>query len=306
MPIVYDGHRWKGSSEAEAMDAMVNDTAVKQDPPTTWLSKHRQFRWFVFDVTFGIVVPVVCLVFDLGVFRSITWSGDRFLGEIQIFAYLAPPVGIAGLSMWLKYGVRMTIWSGFVAAVLFTGVLFAFYIGIQFVLTILNFSTYETTVRFIIAEPKELLRSRLMFEGFLKSLVCAVLGSISFLASGVYLRNAVQAYKSAKQHPHRAGVIRTFLLGLLLSFVIPAVVNWKAGEYVSESIQQIITGDAEVVEAGIERLQNVFWCELDCYIGLESAYENTQDEARREVLADAYREITGRDIQWRTMRWLDD
>ena len=52
----------------------------------------------VFDILFGIVIPILCLVFDPIVFQG---GYLALLGEYSIFAYSMIGLGICSLGLWM-------------------------------------------------------------------------------------------------------------------------------------------------------------------------------------------------------------
>ena len=65
-------------------------------------------RQHVFDVIFGLVMPVVCMIFDPIVFKgSGLFSDEGMLGEVRWFAYTGLAVELIALGVWLQYGERL-------------------------------------------------------------------------------------------------------------------------------------------------------------------------------------------------------
>jgi hypothetical protein len=54
-----------------------------------------------FDLTFGIVLPVLCFVFDPVVFRGWLIGGEGFYGGWQTYAYAVSALEMVALAAWL-------------------------------------------------------------------------------------------------------------------------------------------------------------------------------------------------------------
>ncbi|HXU07982.1 MAG TPA: hypothetical protein VN743_03220, partial [Blastocatellia bacterium] len=61
-------------------------------------------RQVVFDVVFGILMPLVCFYFDPGIIRE---TRSTALGEFSIFIYGFSGVAILTLSVWIFLGDRL-------------------------------------------------------------------------------------------------------------------------------------------------------------------------------------------------------
>jgi hypothetical protein len=236
----------------------------------------RQFRveptlaQVVFDITIGIVLPILCLVFDPLVFRS-GILGAPMAGQFQLFAYAFIAIEIIALAVWLCVGARAGEWCGVLAGIMFAGALFSVAIGI-----------------FLL--PISLL-------GLI--ILVGVLGFTPFLTALIYLRNARRALTAAKSRMPRAALFITLLLGATLALGTPAFAHWRINELVERSLTEVLEGDDSQAAAAARRLQLVGWfdsAELDQVVW---AYAKTTDPQRRERLARAYRKLTGRDIEYR-------
>src|SRR5512140_2734051 len=54
-----------------------------------------------FDVTLGIIVPILCLIFDPVVFQNQLRYGQSILNPIRVLGYTSIALGIVALSLWL-------------------------------------------------------------------------------------------------------------------------------------------------------------------------------------------------------------
>ena len=103
-------------------------------PSNFWV---RQFampatrRQRVFDVIFGMVMPIVCMIFDPIVFKgSEVLSGVGMLSEWQWFAYAGLAVELIALGLWLKYGERLRRWRDVLGGMMLGGAIIAALIGV--------------------------------------------------------------------------------------------------------------------------------------------------------------------------------
>src|SRR5262245_16648108 len=79
---------------------------------------------FLFDALLGLVMPILLLLFDLGVFRDS--AGPPYLGAYKGVGYLATPCFLGILAWWLATH-RL---PRFCAGALTSGALFATVIGL--------------------------------------------------------------------------------------------------------------------------------------------------------------------------------
>ncbi len=103
-------------------------------PTDYWV---RQFtppatrRQRVFDLIFGLVMPVVCMIFDPIVFKgSGLFSGEGILGELRWLVYVGLAVELIALGIWLQYGERLGRWRDVVGGTLLGGAVVAALIGV--------------------------------------------------------------------------------------------------------------------------------------------------------------------------------
>jgi hypothetical protein len=234
----------------------------------------RQFRGeatlaqVIFDITIGMVLPILCLMFDPLVFRS-GISGRPLAGRFQLFAYGFIAIEIIALAVWLCVGSRAGEWRGVLAGIMLAGAIFSVGIGI----CLLPFSLIGLVV------------------------LIGALGFTPFLTAFIYLRNARRALRAASAQMTRAGLSVTLLFGATLAFGVPAFTHWRISRLVEHSLAQVLGADDAQAEAAARRLRHVGWlasAELDQMV---LAYGRATDPQRKERLARAYREITGDDIR---------
>jgi len=235
----------------------------------------------IFDFLFGIVGPMVCLIFDPFVF---TGSRHGFLASplvpYRVLAYLGIGASSLILTLWLVFGTRINTGHGFFAGVLLLGALVAFGIG----LILLPFSVLGLLV------------------------VIGIFGFIPFLTAFVYLRNGLRALCRMRPFhsiPEKTTFASSVILGLAIVAAVPAIAQWQTSRIVSESVQSILTGDAPAVEQGVQHLQTAFWCNRACYDDIVTAYAREHDPGRQAILAKAYWELTGQSIRRALPQFID-
>lgn len=253
---------------------MLTQTDVK---PTFW---RRQFLdnvttpQVIFDVSLGIVLPILCFLFDPIVFTS-SFGGGLFppdLFQYKFLVYLFSTLSILTLSLWLILRSRTGLLSGIIAGILLSGSVCSLLIGIL----ILPLSILGLLV------------------------LIGVFGFTPFFTSFVYLRNSVRAFNAAKTHLSQPKLSALLLLGALLAIGPPVMAHWQINRRITESMNALLRGDIHSAESATQRLRYVGWAvDLDQLVW---AYAKETDQTRKDNLARAYKEITGKDIQTRLVR----
>jgi MFS family permease len=242
---------------------MASDTGIK---------KQRDLG-IAFDVLFGIIAPILCLVFDPGVF---TPSKDNFwrslLSGYRVFAYLGIALGVLAFAVWVFSSSRLSKWRGIFAGIFFAGAVFASVIG----LVLLPFSVIALGLRVFIG----------------------IVGFIPFLTAYVYFSNGLRAIriKLSQEVNHQKPLWGMVILGILIVVSILTLAQWQTSQIVSQSVKSILNGNPQTSEASVQRLKSAFWCTIECYEDILETYTWEKDKLRRDYLATVYQEITGRDI----------
>lgn len=229
------------------------------DPPTT------------FQVIWGLVVPLLALIFDPIVFRNRLGllSDEAGLFErFRVGGYLALGGSILAYAIILCRPPRTLATRTLTAGLLCGATLTAYGFGLALV-------------------PFSILG--LIF-------IIGILGVIPFLAAWAYQRIAVQLLRFGL--PGWYGR-RQFWLGLLLMLVVPLGGQVYATRRIDSASQALIAGQPERRQEAIASLRSAFWCSLSCYDQLVLPYMREGDPDRKVALADAYREITGGSLEMR-------
>jgi hypothetical protein len=82
-----------------------------------------------FDIAFGLVLPVVCFVFDPVVFQGWLMDGDGFYGHWRSYAYTVSALEVVALAAWLLRAGGAGRPPAALGGVLVAGGLFSFVIG---------------------------------------------------------------------------------------------------------------------------------------------------------------------------------
>lgn len=225
-----------------------------------------------FDVTFGIVMPILCLYFDPIVFSS--KYVDALYPNVQFYAYTISALEIVALCAWLCGAGRAGCGPALLAGVLLAGAGFSFVIG----MVILPYSLHGLI------------------------LLLGALGFVPFLTALVYLRNSWRAAGTGL----RGLAVFAFAFGFCFALLLPAVVHVSVTDEVAAALRDVSRGRElsparlKVLRAAAAGSGSVVYDELVW------AYYEERDPTRRARLARAYAEITvGGDIDRRLSSLLD-
>ncbi|MDQ1525279.1 MAG: hypothetical protein QOE47_3203 [Pyrinomonadaceae bacterium] len=224
----------------------------------------------IFDVTIGMVLPILCLVFDPIVFRG-GFFGAPLLGAFKFFAYGLIAIEIAVLGAWLVAGRRAGEWCGVLAGVMLAGAFFSVAVGI-FILPL-------TVIGLAVG--------------------IGALGFTPFVTAFIYWRNARRARLAAAARMTRAALCLTVALGATVPLASPAFAQWRVNRLIERSLSEVLDGDETRAAAAARRLGLLTWLGMGEFDRMARAYGRETDPARKERLARAYRDITGGDIEQR-------
>jgi hypothetical protein len=226
----------------------------------------------VFDLAFGMALPLICLWFDPVVFRTPTAGVGGFLGRYAVFAIVA--IGFAMISLAFSMLIGRP-------AALFAGLLSAF----TLIAALLGVVLLPITCIGVFSSP------------------IAVLGMSPFATAFVFWRNTVRAHRKALLRGREPQVSVYSALGFLVGFVVPlAAQQYVTGE-LSRATEMALSTDPMEAAAGIKELK-LFLPVYDCD-KIVSAYDTEEDAGRRKRFAVVYRELTGDEIEQRLERLRD-
>lgn len=226
-----------------------------------------------FDWIFGVILPIVCFVVDPIVFKGTTF-GTAWLGTFKPFAYVLSFVSVMVTSAWLIWGKKLKGFNAVLAGLFAVGGLISLGIGI----VLLPFSLLGLFV------------------------IIGILGFTPLFTSIVYLRNAVRTYKTAKPFLENKLLINSFILSAVLSFAFPAILNLN----VEKSLDEIKNGNIKTIQYSAQRLRFIApLVDFDVLAEEFASEKNRLNNERRDVLAEAYQQLTGENIESRANRLSD-
>lgn len=150
-------------------------------------SGQRKFDWVV-----GVFLPLICFYFD-----PIVFTKGGILPEFKPFVYVLGPVSIMGMAAWLLWGDRLKWLSGWLAGLFTASSVTSLAVGIALV----PISTMCLLV------------------------IIGVLGYSPLLASIVYGRNAVRAFRAAKVYFDRRTLVHTAAISGMITITVPYVLS---------------------------------------------------------------------------------
>jgi hypothetical protein len=228
-----------------------------------------------FDVTFGILMPVLCFVCDPVVFRGWLMGGRGLYQQYQFYAYTVGALEMVALCAWLFAAGRAGRRPAALAGMLLGGGLFSFLVGFA----ILPYSVVG-----------------LLF------LLVGAFGFVPFLTAFVYLRTGWRAAgavgRAGQGSPGLAAA--ALACGFLFALGAPAATHVSVKNEVAAALADVREG----TELSPERLRALRLAGAAsgpaAYDELVWEYRGESDPARRARLAKAYAEITaGGDIKQR-------
>lgn len=218
-----------------------------------------------FDWAFGVVLPVICFALDPIVFKN-GFAGEAILGVLKPFAYVLSFVSVMTMAAWLVWGAKLKWLNGFLAGLFAVGGVISLAVG-------------------IVLLPLSLLGALVLI---------GILGFTPLFTSIVFLRNATRAFHAAKPFFERRVLINSLMLTAVFSVCLPAVLNIQ----IKRALDEISDGDAQAVRAQAANLKYV--APLTDFSDLPRQYNSgrlNSDEEKRAALAEAYRELTGKNIE---------
>jgi hypothetical protein len=217
-------------------------------------------------IAFGVVLPVVCLALDPVVFRSsnalLSPIGSPVLGAYRVVGYSAAAIGMASLLIWLVLQRSAGLMTGLLAG----GAAFALGLGV----VLLPFTLIGLFV------------------------VVGALGLVPFGTAWVFARQAQAAWRAAAAYrAATAWAAAGFVVACGLPWMLQAL-TWEA---VRSATELAASNDPGEAERGVEQFSRL-WFATDAD-DLAWAFARERNSDRRQRLADAYRRVTGGDVERR-------
>jgi hypothetical protein len=210
----------------------------------------------IFDWAFGIVLPVICCLFDPIVFKGAFSHNGALLGSFKPFVYLLSFVSIVLMMLFLLFGSKLK-WFNAVLAGFFTIV-----------------STISLTIG-VVLFPLSLMG--LLF-------IIGVLGFTPLFAAFAYARNSFIAFNFAKIPLNKTLLWNLVLVSAIFSFAVPYVFNSN----VNEILNNIKDGDSTTIREN----KNLIWY-VSPFVNFDSLTLETCGNSKKE-LREAVYELTGK------------
>jgi hypothetical protein len=190
-----------------------------------------------FDIVFGVVTPLVCLILDPGIFRTGALGNGGWLGYLTWFALLAIPIQIFTLIAWLWFGTAFEPWTGGIAGILLVGGMFAGLIGVLLL-------------------PLSLI-------GLL--LLVGIVGFLPFITAGVFIRNAFRALQPTSTTIADARLLGSLVIGIVIASTVPMIAQAAAQHQWPEletlppypDATSIQTTGYDLIESGLAEEQRI-------------------------------------------------
>ena len=243
----------------------ISDENIADEPRKTFWRRQfqiestraqRKFDWF-----FGVIMPVICFVFDPIVFKG-SGFGTALLGTYKPFAYLLSFVSVMAMSAWLIWGVKLKWLNAFLAGFFLVGGIVSLSIGV------------------------------VLFPFSLMGLIIliGVLGFTPLFSSIVFFRNAFRSFQTAKPFFESGVLIRSFVITAIFSTVIPAIINVE----IKRMMDEMLNGDAETIHARAQILKYV--APITNFDALTFKYSRSRDPQFNEetkALTEEYKNLAG-------------
>jgi len=226
------------------------------------------FPQTIFDVSFGIVLPLLFLIVDPVVFKGGV-AGPPLLARFQLFAYLVSAIEILLFASWLMAGKNLRVISAAMGGAFIAGGLFSLTVGIL----ILPYSIIGLMI------------------------LIGALGFTPFVTSWVYARNGIRALRA--QHDSLFSRLGSAVAAAFLVIALPALVGVYVERVANSSVAMLLNGDSRSAEVAVSRLK---WLPIIPEVNRREwalAYEREESPEKRQLLEMYYKEVTGEDIKLR-------
>lgn len=236
-----------------------------------------------FDITFGLIMPILCLMFDPLFFKS--WFIEYgWFGDFQLFAYGVAAIEIITFVLWMFPRQHPQVIGKVYGSIMLAGGIFSFILG-------------------IILLPFTLI-GMLFIIGFL--------GFVPFLTAFVFWRNGFRAMKHGGWDARRVNPFKAVVLASVFALVAPFFFQWRVWQSTENWIEQIKENRPNARQAKLQmkvfsymtnyttlELKKAYHdvsCESDIEYDCRESYPERYEGGRniqKERLYNAYIEITG-------------
>jgi hypothetical protein len=228
-----------------------------------------------FDLWLGVIAPILCFIIDPIVFTDDFSLVPSELTRYRVFVYVFSALSILALLVFLTRKVRSSPLNAIIAGILLSGALLSLTIGIMILpLSVLGL---------------------LVFIG--------ILGFTPFVTTFVYLRNGVRAVNRAKPRLAPLKLAALMILSAVLAIGPCLLLQQQIKRVGTQSMNDLLRGDIQAAQSATKTLRYLGWA-----INLDEvvfAYSRETDATKKTFLANAYLEITGREIESRQTTLLD-
>lgn len=255
------------------MDSTFSQTTVSQRPGF-WAAQFGPSSTRLqngFDVTFGLILPILCFIADPIVFKSFPLMGRPLMEDYQLFAYVLSTVEMGFFLVWRTFPAKVNKLAPLFAGVFFIGACFSLAVGV----------------------------AMLPITAWTLFIFIGLLGLIPFVSAFVYLRNGVRALKTQAHDLSLASRLTVATLSGLLVISSLTVGSIYVDNSISNSVDTLIYGNGVQAEAATNRLKWFRFIPGKYCNRLALAYGAEWNPDKREVLRRAYEEITGEDLELR-------
>ena len=245
---------------------MSNNGLLNPTKPTKIGFWKRQFqaqstsKQKVWDWILGVIMPVICFVFDPIVFKGNGLDGIAIFANYKPFAYLLSFTCVMAMAAWLIWGEKLKWLNGFLAGLFFLGGVISLVVGI----ILFPFS----------------------FIGLF--ILIGALGFTPIFTSVIYLRNAFRAFHASKMFLVKAVRNYAFVFGIIFS----ASLAWTINSEIRNALRWIEIGNPQVAYDESRKLK--YLAPLVNFDNLTTIYRNTpKNSEKSKVIAEIYEELTG-------------
>ncbi len=223
------------------------------------VQQEHTFKQDIFDWTFGVVLPVICFVFDPFIFKTGSalvdgFGGSPLAGSFKPFAYILSVTCIIAMMAWLMWSRSLKAVNAPLAGLFVAGALVSLIVGVAlFPLSVIG----------------------LIFG-------IGILGFTPLFTALVFFRNSIRAFEVSKSL--EIGFLRrASALTAILAIAIPWVVNQNINSFVA----QTAVSDFQTIEQNTKILKLVA-----PITDFESLLRNGSPDTRQQRRI-AYIELTG-------------
>lgn len=222
----------------------------------------------IFDSCFGVLAPVLCVVFDPAVFKGM---GSGFIGQFRLLSYIEIAIGVTALSYFLLRRRPSLCLAG----VLWGGAAFSVMLGVAIL-------------------PLTLL-------GLL--ILVGVFGLTPFVSGFAFSRSAYRCWSECQMRNARARALRIVVLSAVLTVLVPGGIQSSLAYAEDRTIASVTKGSDAEFKHTLAMLRYIGWAMNGDRVVEE--YQHTSDANQRSRLARAYQAIAGRNIEERLAELAD-